>query len=561
MLDQKKNNLELLGDFKERTINAKSRFLVVLFFLFFGYFLITLKIINLSANYNKELSNNTFKQNQLMSGFRADIVDRNGVLLTTSIIKNDLVANPIAIRKNKKKIISKEISKILPDLAYEDILKKLESKKSFVYLKRSISPKKYNKIIKIGEPNIFSVQRYVRYYHHQKHASHILGAVNIDNQGIKGIEKKFDKTLKDKNFAKNNKLQLAIDINLQKILDEHLSQTINKHSAEGGVGIILDVKSSEILAMNSLPQFNPNQIDKMNKKTEFNQATLGVYELGSLFKPLTAAIALDKNILNEDTIYDAREPLIEGKFLIRDYKPKKRKLKFSECILYSSNICLAQVGNDIGVKNMKEYFEKMKLTSKPEIELPEIGSPKIEGWRKSNLMTMSYGHGIQISPLQFVNAFNSVINGGKFKYSTLIKNKNYDNNFSSEVISENTSVRVRKLLREVVRNKEGSGDSANIDGFSIGGKTGTAIKVKGKRYIKDKKENITSFVGFFPSYDPQYLVFIMVDEPNPIKETNNDVTGGWVAAPTVKKIINEMIPKLRVEPEKNNEFLQTYKFK
>ena len=561
MLDQKKNNLELLGDFKERTINAKSRFLVVLFFLFFGYFLITLKIINLSANYNKELSNNTFKQNQLMSGFRADIVDRNGVLLTTSIIKNDLVANPIAIRKNKKKIISKEISKILPDLAYEDILKKLESKKSFVYLKRAISPKKYNEIRKIGEPNIFSEQRYVRYYHHQKHASHILGAVNIDNQGIKGIEKKFDKTLKDKNFAKNNKLQLAIDINLQKILDDHLSQTIKKHSAEGGVGIILDVKSSEILAMNSLPQFNPNQIDKMNKKTEFNQATLGVYELGSLFKPLTAAIALDKNILNEDTIYDAREPLIEGKFLIRDYKPKKRKLKFSECILYSSNICLAQVGNDIGVKNMKEYFEKMKLTSKPEIELPEIGSPKIEGWRKSNLMTMSYGHGIQISPLQFVNAFNSVINGGKFKYSTLIKNKNYDNNFSSEVISENTSVRVRKLLREVVRNKEGSGDSANIDGFSIGGKTGTAIKVKGKRYIKDKKENITSFVGFFPSYDPQYLVFIMVDEPKPIKETNNDVTGGWVAAPTVKKIINEMIPKLRMEPEKNNELLQTYKFK
>ena len=561
MLDQKKNNLELLGDFKERTINAKSRFSVVLFFLFFGYFLITLKIINLSANYNKELSNNTFKQNQLMSGFRADIVDRNGVLLTTSIIKNDLVANPIAIRKNKKRIISKEISKILPDLAYEDILKKLESKKSFVYLKRSISPKKFNEIMKIGEPNIFLEQRYVRYYHHQKHASHILGAVNIDNQGIKGIERKFDKTLKDKNFAKNNKLQLAIDINLQKILDDHLSQTIKKHSAEGGVGIILDVKSSEILAMNSLPQFNPNQIDKMNKKTEFNQATLGVYELGSLFKPLTAAIALDKNILNEDTIYDAREPLIEGKFSIRDYKPKKRKLKFSECILYSSNICLAQVGNDIGVKNMKEYFEKMKLTSKPEIELPEIGSPKIEGWRKSNLMTMSYGHGIQISPLQFVNAFNSVINGGKFKYSTLIKNKNYDNNFSSEVISENTSVRVRKLLREVVRNKEGSGDSANIDGFSIGGKTGTAIKVKGKRYIKDKKENITSFVGFFPSYDPQYLVFIMVDEPKPIKETNNDVTGGWVAAPTVKKIINEMIHKLRMEPEKNNELLQTYKFK
>jgi len=557
MLDQKKNNLKLLGDFKERTINAKSRFLVVLFFLFFGYFLITLKIINLSVNYNKELSNNTFKQTQLILGFRADIVDRNGELLATSIIKDDLVANPIAIRKNKKKIISKEISKILPELAYEDILKKLESKKSFVYLKRSISPKKYNEIMKIGEPNIFSVQRYVRYYPHQKHASHILGAVNIDNQGIKGIERKFDKTLKDKNFAKNNKLQLAIDINLQKNLDDHLSQRIKKHSADGGVGIILDVKSSEILAMNSLPQFNPNQIDKMDKKTEFNKATLGVYELGSLFKPLTAAIALDKNILTEDTIYDARKPLIEGRFTIHDYKPKKRKLKFLECILYSSNICLARVGIEIGEKNMKEYFEKMKLTSRPEIELPEIGEPIIPNiWRKINLMTMAYGHGIAISPLQFVNAFNSVINGGKFRYSTLIKNKNYDKNLSLEVISEDTSKRVRKLLRENVRNKEGSGDNADIECYSIAGKTGTAIKNKKNRYTKDK--NITSFVGFFPSYDPKYLVFIMVDNPKPIKETFYYATGGTVAAPTVKKIINEMIPRLRVEPEicKENELLQ-----
>ena len=506
MLD-KKNNLELFGDFKERTINAKLRFSAILFFLFFGYFLITLKIISLSASYNKELFKNVFKQNKLMSGFRADIIDRNGVLLATSIIQDDLVANPRAIRKNKKKIISKEISKILPELDFEHILKKLESRKSFVYLKRSIPPKKSNEIMKIGEPNIFLVQRYVRHYPHKKHASHILGAVNIDNQGIKGIESKFDKTLKDENFAKNNKLQLSIDINLQKIMDYHLNQTINKHSAEGGVGIILDVKSSEILAMNSLPQFNPNQIHKMNKNMEFNNATLGVYELGSLFKPLTAAIALDIDILTEDTVFDARKPLIEGKFTIHDYKPKKRKLKFSECILYSSNICLAQVGNKIGEKNMKEYFEKMKLTSKPEIELPEIAEPILPNiWRKTNLMTMSYGHGIAISPLQYVNAINSVINGGKFRYSTLIKNKNDNENLSLRVISEDTSKRVRKLLREVVRNKEGSGDNAEIEGYSIAGKTGTAIKNRKNRYIKD--ETITSFVGFFPSYDPKFLVLL-----------------------------------------------------
>ena len=312
--------------------------------------------------------------------------------------------------------------------------------------------------------------------------------------------------------------------------------------------------------MNSLPQFNPNKINKMDKKAEFNNATLGVFELGSLFKSLSGAIALDKKILTEDTIYDARKPLKEGKFTIHDYKPKKRKLKFSECVLYSSNICFAQVGTDIGEKNMKEYFERLQLTNKPEIELPEVGEPILPTvWRKTDLMAMSYGHTIAVSPLQFVNAFNAIINGGKFQYSTLIKKENYENNFSTEVISENTSKRIRKLLREVVRSNEGSGKSANIKGFSIGGKTGTAIKNK-KNRSGYKDENRTSFVGFFPSYDPKYIVFIMVDNPKRIKENFNYATAGWVAAPTVKKIINEMIPRLGIEPEidKENELLQQF---
>ena len=201
---------------------------------------------------------------------------------------------------------------------------------------------------------------------------------------------------------------------------------------------------------------------------------------------------------------------------------------------------------------MKKFYKKMKLTNKPIIELPEIAQPLLpDVWRKTNLMTMSYGHGIASSPLQFVNAFNSIINDGKFRYATLIKNKNNEKDFLTKVISENTSKRVRELLRENVRNKEGSGDTAEIEGYSIGGKTGTAIKNKKNRY--NKNENITSFVGFFPSYDPKYLVFIMVDNPKPIKETFYYATGGTVAAPTVKKIINEMIPRLRVEPEVDKE--------
>ena len=562
MLNYKKNNLELTGDSKKNTINAKSRFCLILFFLFFGYFLISLKIITLSGNYKNQISGKFLKGSHSFKGQRADIVDRNGIKLATSLIKYDLTANP-KITKKEKKFVAEKISKILPEKPFEEILKKLESKRNFVYLARGISPKKLDEIMRIGEPSINSIKRYIRHYPHQEHASHILGAVNVDGKGIKGVEKEFNDVLKDKEFIdQNNKLHLSIDINLQKILDEHLKNTIDKHNANGGSGIILDVKKAEILAMNSLPQFNPNKIEKMNKKTEFNNATLGVYELGSLLKSFTAAIALDKKILNEDTIYDARKPLIEGKYTIHDYKPKKRKLTFKECILYSSNICLARVGLEIGEKNMKEYYKKMNLTTKPNIEIPEVGDPLLPNvWRKTNIMTMSYGHGVAISPLQFVNAFNSIINNGQFRYSSLIKNKYSNNNFSQTVVSLETSKRVRKLLREVVKNKEGSGDKAEIKGYSIGGKTGTAIKNKSNRYIKN--ENISSFVSFFPSYDPEFIVFIMVDDPKPIKETFMYATGGWVAAPTVKKIINQMIPRVGLEPElfDNNEFKQQVNLK
>jgi cell division protein FtsI (penicillin-binding protein 3) len=271
------------------------------------------------------------------------------------------------------------------------------------------------------------------------------------------------------------------------------------------------------------------------------------------------AMALDKNIVSENTIYNATKPLKEGKYIIHDYKPQKRPLKVSECILYSSNICFAQIGKDLGEKNIKEYSTKMKLFYKAEIEIPEVGKPLFPSiWRKTNLMTFSYGHGIAISPLQFVNAFSSIINGGNFRYATLIKEKylNYNNN-NDKVISEKTSHRIRKLLREVVSNKEGSGNKAEVPGYFVAGKTGTAIKNKYHRYEKNK--NLTSFVGFFPSYNPEFLIFIMVDEPKPIKETNNYVTGGWVAAPTVKKIISEMAPKLGIIPkEKFKENLQKH---
>ena len=549
MYKQKKDDFKLLGEFEKKAITAKDRFSLFIFLIFLSFFVIVLKISYINISNKKQITNNLINREFSTSGLRADIVDRNGVLLATSLIKKDLVANPNQIKKDDKEDVSKEIVKVLPELKYKEVLKKINLNKSFVYLKKNIEPKKYKEIENIGEPYIYSIEKIVRHYPHEEHASHILGGVNIDNIGIKGIEKKFNKILLDEKFVQEKKkLNLSVDINLQKILDSHLNYRISKHSAEGGAGIILDIKKNEILAMNSLPQYNPNHIEGMNNITEFNNATLGVYELGSLFKSLTGAIALDKNLLNEETVFDARKPLVVGKFKIHDFEAKEKKLKFSECILSSSNICFALIGELIGEKNIREYYQKMKLTNKPEIELPEIGNPIIPKiWRKTHIMTMSYGHGIAISPLQFVNAFSSIVNEGQFRYSTLIKDKYINNENFSQVITENTSSRIRYLLRENVRNKEGTGDNAEIEGFSVGGKTGTAIKNKLNRY--NKKENISSFIGFFPSYNPKYLVFIMIDNPKPLKETGWYATGGAVAAPTVKEIINEMIPIIQIEPK------------
>ena len=558
MYNNKENlySLKLHGDKKNRCLKAIGRLKFFLSCLFFGFFLIGFKITNLSILYNKNVfeTNNYFKKNNIYNK-RADIVDRNGVILATSLPWDDLCVNPRLIRKEDKLKLSKSIAEIL-DLNEKEIYKKLNSKKSFVYLKRSITPKNYNAIMKLKEPGIFKLKQYKRYYPHQEHASHILGGVNIDNIGIKGIEKNYDKILRDKNFInQNKKLNLSIDIRIQKILDDKLGATISKHKALGGAGIILDIKNSEILAMSSLPQFNPNKMSKLTKKKEFNKTTSGVYELGSVFKSLTVAMALDKEIVNEDTIYDATEPLKEGKYTIHDYHPQERHLKISECITYSSNICFAQVGQDLGEKNIIEYINKMGLNNKAEIEIPEIGQPLYFGniylpskWKKTNIMTFSYGHGVAVSPLQFVNAFTSVINGGNFRNSTLIKDKYLNNVQINRVIKEETSYKVRKLLREVVSKKEGSGDKANVPGYSVAGKTGTAIKSYSNRYNNSK--NITSFIGFFPSYNPQFLVFIMVDDPKKIKETFNFVTGGWVAAPTVKRIIEEMSPMLGILPKK-----------
>ena len=550
-------NIELSGEIKKSNIRSRGRFRFCLICLFLGFSLILLKITHLSILYNKNANPSVVHSNQaknIIDHKRADIVDRNGELLATSLLSYDLSANPKLIKNEDKSTLAKSISMIFSDVSEKEIYKKLNINRSFVYLKRSITPKEFNAIVKLKEPEIFRLKRYKRHYPNQKLASHILGGVDIDNQGIRGIEKTFDKILKNKDFINQNKeLQLSIDIRIQKILDDNLNETINKHHAQGGVGIILDIKKSEILAMNSLPQFNPNKIHKISHKNEFNMATLGVYELGSIFKSLTIAMALDKNIVNEDTIYDATKPLKKGKYTIHDYKPQKRSLKISECILYSSNICFAQVGKDLGEKNIKEYLKKMKLSNKAEIEVPEIGNPLLPNiWRETNIMTFAYGHGIAISPLQFVNAFTSIINGGNFRYATLIKEKYLnDTTNNNHVISKQTSYRVRQLLREVVSNEKGSGDKADVPGYFVAGKTGTAIKNEYNRYEKNK--NLTSFVGFFPSYNPDFLIFIAVDEPQPIKETFNYVTGGWVAAPTVRKIISEMAPKLGIMPKEKIE--------
>lgn len=470
---------------------------------------------------------------------RAEIIDRNGVLLATSLSTASLYANPLKV--SNPQAVARKLIAALPELSEAELAAQLTSKRSFIWLDRNLTPREQYDVNRLGIPALNFQREDRRVYPNGALAAHALGFTDIDNRGIAGIEKSFDESLN----TKDGPLALSIDIRIQQVLRHELATQIEKFSAIGGGGIILDVDTGEIIALVSLPDFDPNDASGADDDARFNRITLGVYELGSVFKIFNHAMALESGAATLSSTYDATKPIRIARFTINDYHPEKRWLNLPEIFKHSSNIGSAKMALDVGGQAQKTFLSNLGLLRRTSVELPEQGLPIYPAtWREINTMTISYGHGIAISPLHLASAVAAVVNGGTLHPPTLIRRERGGAVPGTRVLSAETSRQMRQLLRLVV--EDGTGRNADAAGYLVGGKTGTAEKQVGGRY--KRKALISSFIAAFPIHAPRYVVLAMLDEPKGIKESFGYATGGWTAAPVVSRVIARAAPLLNIAP-------------
>ena len=467
------------------------------------------------------------------------IRDRNGVLLATSLPTASLYANPRQVQDAD--FTAKQLVTVLPELNRAHLVKRLSSNRGFIWIKRELTPRQHQDVIGLGLPGVDFRREETRVYPQGRLMAHVLGFVDVDDKGIAGIERQFEMELRDQ----AEPLVLSIDMRMQHALCSELVAAQNEFSAKGAAGLILDARTSEVMAMCSLPDFDPNGSKSGRDSSRFNRVAQGVYELGSAFKIFTTAMALESGVARLDDRYDATKPLKVSRFTIRDYHAKSRWLSVSEIFMYSSNIGSARLAMEVGGKAQRDFLGSIGLLTPSEVELPEVGSPLVPNvWRKISTMTIGFGHGIAVSPLQMAAGVAAMVNGGEFRQPSLVKRGPDGVPEGLRVVSERTSEKIRNLLRLVV--EEGTGNRADAPGYLIGGKTGTAEKsgVGGYR----RRALLSSFIGTFPMADPRYVVFALLDEPKGTKKTHGFATGGWVAAPIVGRVVQKIGPIAEIHP-------------
>ena len=474
---------------------------------------------------------------------RADIVDRNGILLATSLPTASLFADPSAVL-NAQEVADKLITE-LPELNRQELLGKLKTKSRFVWITRNLTPKQHYKVNRLGLPGLGFQRGERRVYPHGRLAAHALGLTNVDGRGIAGLEQNFDRALRA-----GNRIQVSLDIRIQSMMRQELAAAVREFRAIGAAGVVLDANSGELVSLVSLPDFDPNEPSSAGPETAFNRVTKGVYEMGSTFKLFTAAMALDSGTVDLNSGYDASQPIKISRFTIRDFHAKNRWLSVPEIIVYSSNIGAAKMAVDVGTKTQRDYLDRFGLLRPAALELPEIGKPLVpKRWRKINTMTIAYGYGIAVSPLQLASGVAVLVNGGRYVPPTVLKTVAGNSSTGKRVLSEETSELMRGLMRLVVTN--GTGRKAAAKGYIVGGKTGTTDKLAVRGYRKNA--TLSSFVGAFPMNAPRYIVLVMVDEPKGNKRTFNYATGGWVAAPAVGRVVQRMASLIGMAPDRQPE--------
>jgi len=474
---------------------------------------------------------------------RGDVVDRNGVLLATSLMTASVFVHPKEI-KDMEEAAGKLAIALKQDKT--QLLKRLNSGKNFVWIKRNLPPSDQQAVNSLGIPGLYFLPEERRVYPHGNMFSHVLGYVGVDNKGLAGLEKTYDTRLRDGSHNMDP-LKLSVDVRLQAMMHEEMAKAVDEFRAIGATGMLMDIKTGELLSMVSLPDFDPHKPANATDAQKFNRATLGTYEMGSTFKTFTSAMALDSGTVNMKSGYDATHPFKVASFTIADAHAKARWLSVPEIYAYSSNIGTAKMALDVGGKKQRSFLEKIGMFAPIDIELPEKSLPQVpKTWPEITTVTVSYGHGIAVTPLHLLRGIAAMTNGGTLPNLTLLHDDASLHPEGPRVISEETSKNVRRLMRLVV--DHGTGAKADVPGYRVGGKTGTAEKITSAGGYS-KNSNMALFVSVFPVDDPKYTMLIMVDEPKGDKSTYGYATGGWISAPVAGRVIARMGPLLNIKPQ------------
>lgn len=553
----RKNAFQMKGERGSSLDLARGRLVVINAFFVIVFFVVAARLVDLSliqaATYKKEeaLTETSVAEKKKA---RADIFDRNGILLARSIETSSLFADPSLVVDAES--LAQNLVRIFPDKKYGDLLQKLQGKGRYVSLQKNLTPEQQAQLLYLGDPALGFEKTDMRLYPQGRLASHIVGAVSSDVQGLAGIEHSFNGYLHDGDTP----LTLTIDVRLQHAVRREIENTVTKFHAKAGTGIIMDARNGEILAAVSYPDFDPYNFADEPEKNKFNRFSLATYELGSVFKIFSVAAFLDKQKNPMTRSFDVTEPLkVRGRPPIKDYHPLKHRITVPEVFVHSSNIGTSLMAQEMGTEKLLGQYDALGLLEKTSLELSELGMPfKNNPWQEVDTLPASFGHSIATTPLNLVTATATVIGEGTKVEPTLILNHSGQSNATKgdgeRIISPQTVHRMRQLMRLNVTDENGSGKASNVPGYLVGGKTGTAEKIGGGTYAR--KKLLSSYVGAFPMHAPRYVVYVMIDEPQGIKETYNFATGGWVAAPAVGNIIEAMAVILNIPPVQDDHFEQ-----
>ena len=518
-------------------------------FIFF-VFLTMAFIFSFKAIYLGSLENNIHNKKIINSDNRSTIIDREGVIIAKSVITKNVGINPKLVIDKKRLLINLQL--IFPNKNYEKIKKKINGEK-FFYFQKKISQEKYDELILLGDKSIITEQKISRIYPHKNLFSHIIGQIDNDNNGISGIEKSFDYELK----TLEEQLKLTLDTELQYIIREELNYFTDIFKNIGSAAILMNINNGEILSMVSLPDFNLNKREKIKDVNYINRASKGVYELGSVFKTFTIAAALNEEIIEPETEFKnlPKSTTCAGR-PIREYDMEiPSDLTAEQILIRSGNIGSLRIAEKIGIEKFKSFLENIGILNKIDFDIEEVGEPIPFKWGKCKLATSSFGHGITTTPLQLAKGYSIIANGGYNIKPTIIKKYFKEKDKKNKILNEGVSEKINLILRKIVSTKEGTANFANIDGYEVGGKTGTAQKSENGVYTKKK---INTFVAIFPTVKPKFVLVVLLDEPKLSKEYIYHYkdgsewkqkgtpynTAGWTSVEIAGKIIEKIGPIL-----------------